>query len=134
MERARARGDWLTPPGDSAWDRLREARALAPRDPRVLRASAALLAAARDCNRQALRDNNLGRALVCLDAWRQLAPSDDGVATARRRLAQRWIAVGSERLEAGRTAEARRALEQARNLDPDTPGLGEFAERLERLR
>ena len=134
MERARVRGDWLTPPGDSAWDSLREARALAPRDPRVLRASAALLAAARDCNRQALRDNNLGRALVCLDAWRQLAPSDEGVATARRRLAQRWIAVGSERLEAGRAGEARRALEQARALDPKTPGLGEFAARLEKLR
>lgn len=134
VERARARGDWLTPPGDSAWDRLREARALAPRDPRVLRASTALLAAARECNADALRDNNLGRALVCLDAWRQLAPSDDGVATARRRLAQRWIAVGSERLEAGRTADARRALEQARALDPQAPGLDGFAARLEKLR
>jgi len=134
MERARARGDWLTPPGDSAWDRLREARALAPRDPRMLQASTALLAAARECNAEALRDNNLGRAVVCLDAWRQLAPSDEGMATARRRLAQRWIAVGSERLEAGRTADARRALEQARTLDPQTPGLGEFAARLEKLR
>src|SRR5690606_32143668 len=32
-ERARLRGDWLTPPGESAWDHLREARALAPADP-----------------------------------------------------------------------------------------------------
>ena len=134
MERARARGDWLTPPGDSAWDRLREARALAPRDPRVLEASVALLAAARECNGEALRDNNLGRAETCLDAWRQLAPSDEGMATARRRLAQRWIAVGIERLEAGRAADARRALEQARALDPQAPGLGEFAARLEKLR
>lgn len=134
MERARARGDWLTPPGDSAWDRLREARALAPRDPRVLRASESLLAAARTCNADALRDNNLGRAQACLDAWRQLAPSDDGVAAARRRLAQRWIAVGIERLEAGRAADARSALEQARALDPQAPGLGEFAERVEKLR
>lgn len=132
MERARLRGDWLTPPGDSAWDRLREARALAPRDPRVLRASASLLAAARACNGDALRDNNLGRAQACLDAWRQLAPSDEGVADARRRLAQRWIAIGIERLEAGRTGEARRALEQARGLDPQAPGLGEFAERVEK--
>lgn len=134
MERARARGDWLTPPGDSAWDRLREARAWAPRDPRVLQASAALLASARDCNRQALRDNNLGRARVCLDAWRQLAPSDEGVAAARRRLAQRWVAVGGERLEAGRADEARRALEQARSLDLHAPGLGELAERLDKVR
>lgn len=134
MERARARGDWLTPPGDSAWDRLREARALAPHDPRVLRASDALLAAARACNTEALRDNDLGRARVCLDTWRQLAPSDDGVADARRRLAQRWVAVGSERLEAGQADDARRALEQARGLDPQAPGLGEFAERVGKAR
>lgn len=134
MERASSRGDWLTPPGDSAWDRLREARALAPRDPRVLRASASLLAAARECNGAALRDNNLGRALACLDAWRQLAPSDEGVADARRRLAQRWIAIGSERLEAGQAGDARRALEQARTLDPLAPGLGEFAERVGKAR
>jgi hypothetical protein len=134
MERARVRGDWLTPPGDSAWDRLREARALAPHDPRVLRASESLLAAARTCNADALRDNNLGRALACLDAWRQLAPSDDGVAEARRRLAQRWIAIGIERLEAGQTLDARRALEQARALDQQAPGLGEFAERVGKAR
>lgn len=134
MERARARGNWLTPPGDSAWDRLREARALAPRDPRVQQAAASLLAVARACHGEALRDNNLGRAQACLDAWRQLAPSDGGVAAARRRLAQRWIAVGIERLEAGRAADAKRALEQARALDPQTPGLGEFAARLEKLR
>jgi hypothetical protein len=134
MERARARGDWLTPPGDSAWDRLREARALAPHDPRVTRAAASLLAAARACNVEALRDNNLGRARACLDAWRQLAPSDDGVAEARRRLAQRWIAIGSERLDAGQADDARRALEQARGLDSQAPGLGEFAERVGKAR
>lgn len=134
MERARARGDWLTPPGDSAWDLLREARALAPRDPRVLQAASALLAAARECNGAALRDNDLGRAQACLDTWRQLTPSDEGVAAARRRLAQRWVAVGIEYLEAGRAADAQRALAQARALDPQTPGLGELAARLEKLR
>ena len=56
------------------------------------------------------------------------------MAAARRRLAQRWIAVGIERLEAGRAADARRALEQARALDPQAPGLGEFAERVGKLR
>ena len=100
----------------------------------MLRASDALLAAARACNAEALRDNNLGRARVCLDTWRQLAPSDDGVADARGRLAQRWIAVGSERLEAGQADDARRALEQARGLDPQSPGLGEFAERVGKAR
>lgn len=133
-ERARLRGDWLTPPGDSVWDHLRAAVALAPRDPRVLRAMAALQAAAQRCHADALRDNNLGRAGECLQAWRQLAPADDGLAAAQRRLAQRWLAVGSEWLEAGRTVDARRALAQARATDPGVPGLDAFADRLRRAR
>lgn len=133
-EQARLRGDWLTPPGDSAWDHLRAAHALAPRDPRVLRATASLQAAAQRCHADALRDNNLGRAGECLQAWRQLAPADDGLASAQRRLAQRWLAVGSEWLEAGRTDDARRALAQARAVDPGVPGLDAFADRLRRAR
>jgi cytochrome c-type biogenesis protein CcmH/NrfG len=49
-------------------------------------------------------------------------------------LAQRWIAIGSERLDAGQADDARRALEQARGLDPQAPGLGEFAERVGKAR
>ena len=133
-EQARLRGDWLTPPGDSVWDHLRAAEALAPRDPRVLRATVVLQAAAQRCHADALRDNNLGRAGECLQAWRQLAPADDRLASAQRRLAQRWIAVGSEWLEAGRTDDARRALAQARAMDPGVPGLDAFADRLRRAR
>lgn len=133
-ERARQRGDWLTPPGDSVWDHLRVARALAPRDPRVLRETAELQVAAQRCHADALRDNTLGRAGECLQAWRQLAPADDGLAAAQRRLAQRWLAVGSEWLEAGRPDDARRALAQARAVDPGVPGLDAFAERLRRAR
>lgn len=132
-EQARARGDWLTPPGDSAWDRLRAARALAPREPRVEAAARALSAAARSCHGNALRDNNLGLAGECLQAWRQLAPTDAGLLPAQRRLAQRWLAIGSEWLGAGQVDAARRALLQARALDPLAPGLAEFAARLGKL-
>src|SRR5690606_8970798 len=48
-EEAKARGDLLTPPGESAYDRLRAAQALAPRDAEVRRAIARLLPAARAC-------------------------------------------------------------------------------------
>lgn len=133
-EQAGQRGNWLTPPGDSAWDHLRQARALAPDDPRVAAALQAMLPTARRCNAEGLRDNNLGRAQACLEAWQQLAPGDGGLAPARRRLAQRWVAVGIQRLEAGRDADARRALEQAGALDPQAPGLAELAERVEKLR
>lgn len=131
-EAARNRGDWLSPPGDSAWDRLREARALAPADPVVQRALQAMLPAARDCNASALRDNDLGRAQVCLDAWRQLAPADAALTAAQRRLAERWLAIGEERLGAGEVDAAARALARARALDAAVPGLHALQQRLER--
>ena len=54
------------------------------------------------------------------------------VRDARRRLAQRWIAVGDERLGAGELGAAQAALVAARELDPQASGLGEFADRLRR--
>lgn len=131
-EKARARGDWLTPPGESAWDRLREARALAPDDPAVQRALHGMLPAARDCNATALRDNDLGLAQVCLEAWRQLAPGDAASALAQRRLAERWLAIADERLGAGELEVAARALARARSLDPAVPGLQALQQRLQR--
>lgn len=130
--KAQARGNWITPPGESAWDKLLAARALAPADARVQRALAALVPAARTCQADALRDNRLRESQACLDVWRQLAPLDRELPQARSRLAQRWIAIGDQRLERGEIDAARQAAEQARLLDPQTDGLAEFAQRLRR--
>jgi len=130
--KAQARGDWITPPGDSAWDKLRAARALAPDDARVQRALTALSPAARTCQSDALRDNRLREAQACMDVWRQLDPLDRQLPQARQRLAQRWIAIGDQRLERGEIDAAAQAVEQARLLDPATPGLAAFTERLRR--
>ena len=127
---AETRGQLLDPPGDSAFDKLRAARAIAPDDPGVRKATARLLPAARDCFERGLRDNDLGLARACLDA-RVVLESDVGkLAGARRRLAERWLAIGDERLGAGEVAGARAALEAARGLDPATPGLDAFDGRL----
>ena len=130
--KAQARGDWITPPGDSAWDKLRAARALAPDDARVQRALAALEPAARNCQADALRENRLREAQACLDVWRQLDPLSPELSPARSRIAQRWIAVGDQRLERGEIDAAAQAAEQARLLDSATPGLTEFTQRLRR--
>lgn len=127
---AEARGDLLTPPGDSAFDKLRAARAIAPQDARVKAAAARLLPAAKACFEQELRGNRLVRAGACLDARRTLEGDSGGVTESRRRLAQRWIAVGGERLGAGEIQAAQTALASARALDPGTAGLQEFADRL----
>lgn len=126
---AEARGDLLAPPGESAFDQLRAARALAPGNPAVRRASARLLPAARDCFEQELRGNRLVRAHACLDARIQLGDRN-GLRDSRRRLAARWIAVGDERLGAGEVAAATRAHVAAGALDPGVPGLDALGERL----
>lgn len=128
--RAQARGDLLTPPGDSAFDKLRAARAIAPQDPRVAAASARLAPAAAACYADALRENRLVRAGACLDARRALEGENAATRIGRSELAQRWIALGDERLSAGDIQGARAALQAARSLDPGAPGLDAFAERL----
>ena len=127
---AEARGDWLTPPGDSAYDKLRAAQSLAPSNADVKRAAARVLPAARGCYEDELRNNRLRRAAVCLDAWQQLAPTDRQLGDGKRRLAQRWIAVGAERLGAGEITFATQALASAKALDPKAEGLQEFSERV----
>ena len=130
MEQAEARGDWLTPPGESAYDKLRAAQALAPDDAEVARAAARLLPATRACFEEQLRGNRVRRARACYDAWQTLEPRNAQLPDARRRLAQKWIAVGGERLGAGEVAFAVEALREAQGLDANAPGLVEFAARV----
>lgn len=133
VERAQARGDLMQPPGESAYDYLRTARALAPRDPAVAAATARLLAAARECFERELTGNRLTRAHACLDARIQLDGSRPGAGNLRddrRRLATRWVAVGVERLGAGELPVARRAATAARALDAGASGLAALEQRL----
>ncbi|MDR6991232.1 hypothetical protein [Luteimonas sp. 3794] len=127
---AEARGDLLTPPGDSAYDKIRAARLIAPDDAAVARASSRLLPSARQCFDAGLRANNLARARACLDAREVLGDAGSAVRDARRRLAQRWLAIGDERLGAGNLAGAEAALASARDVDSGVPGHTEFGRRL----
>jgi tetratricopeptide (TPR) repeat protein len=127
---AEARGQLLAPPGDSAFDKLRAARALAPQNLAVASASVRLLMVSRECFERELRGNRLAHAQACLDAWTTLGGADAASRAARQRLATRWLAVGEERLGAGEVIGAQRALLAARDLDPSTPGLDAFAERV----
>lgn len=129
-EAAERRGDLLLPPGESAFDKLRAARSAAPDDARVQVALARLRPTARDCYERELERNNLSRAQHCLDALEALSGAPSDIGPARVRLAQRWIAVGHERLSAGEITAAHNALNSARALEPATPGLQELSERL----
>jgi hypothetical protein len=128
---AETRGDLLSPPGESAYDRLRAAQALAPRDAQVRRAIARLLPSARECFERGLRANNLAQARRCLDASDTLGEEPRALAAARRRLALRWLAIGDERLSAGELQPASAALAAAREVDAAVPGLADFGRRLQ---
>ncbi|HJR73513.1 MAG TPA: hypothetical protein VJ806_07715, partial [Luteimonas sp.] len=99
-------------------------------DPAVRRAAARVVPEVRRCYEDELRGNSLRRAQACLEAWQLLQPGDRAMRGARTRLAQRWVAVGNERLGAGEIAFAENAVGQARALDAHAPGLDEFAERV----
>lgn len=128
---AEQRGDLLTPPGDSAFDKLRAAQAIAPQNPAVRAAAARLLPTAKRCFERELSNNRLARAGECLDARRTLEGTGTPVREAASRLAQRWIAVGDERLGAGELQAARSALQAARSLDAGAAGLQELAARVQ---
>ena len=134
FDRALGRGDWIGPPGASAYDHLRIAQAQAPDDPAVRDAAGRMRLAAADCVDASLRDNRLRTAQGCHDAWQALAPADPALAGVRQRLALRWLAVAEERLRAGELEAASGALEAARRLDPEAPGLVDLAARLARAR
>ncbi|MDS9990479.1 hypothetical protein RAC83_001822 [Xylella fastidiosa] len=123
--------EWLTPPGISAYDQVRAAQAIAPADARVQRAAQRLLVAMRACFEEELGRNRLQSAQACLDVWQAINGQDVGLLGARKRLAQRWIAVGSERFGEGDITFARRALEQARRWGSRTPELDELARRVD---
>jgi hypothetical protein len=127
---AEARGDLLTPPGESAYDRLRVARSIAPEDKAVVAASKRMLPAAWRCHRTQLQANSLGRAGACLDAAAALGAGRDELRQARRAMALRWIDVGEERLRGGSVATAGQAVDEARRWDPSTPGIAELQERV----
>ncbi|TNJ35420.1 hypothetical protein [Arenimonas terrae] len=129
---AMRRGDLIDPPGDSAWDQLRAAAAIAPDDAQVRAAMGEYDRRARACFEDELAGNRLARAQACLDARAVRERGGDGLSGDRRRLADRWLAFAEERLGANELALARRALDSAQALDPTHPGLAVIAERLRR--
>lgn len=113
---ARARGDWLLPPGQSAYDALRAAQAIAPAEPAVQAATGILVSALIECFDDELRRNRVRAAGECLQAWDTVTVHDTTLVEARNRLGRRWLALGNERLGAGDAGYAREALQQAREL------------------
>ncbi len=130
MAQAESRGDWLTPPGASAYDKLRAAQAFAADDEQVCQAAERLLPAIRQCFQTELRSNRVRRAQACFDAWKTLGTADPQLPAAASSLAAKWMDIGEEQLRAGNVAFAQHAVSEARKLNPGLQGLDEFSARV----
>lgn len=128
-----AREDFITPPGASAWDRLRVASAIAPGAPEVRKLERALGQASRHCFEQALDQGRLNRAQACLEASVQVDAASV-TASARQQLAERWLAYAEERIGASDWTEAEKAIRRARQWQPVHPGLRAIELRLRTAR
>ena len=128
-EQAIARADFITPPGASAWDKLRVAAAISPGSKDVVKLERELAAASSRCFDQALDEGQLKRAQSCLEAM-VVQGSSTATERARRRMAERWLGYADERIGASDFPEAENALAHARHWQPTNPGLKDASARL----
>jgi hypothetical protein len=133
MQRARdaeARGDLVEPVGDSAYDLYRQALRIDPMQDDARKAIDALPRRAQAMVVHHMEIGQLDQAGRALDALTAMAPLDGSLPELRRQLASAWLEHGSRELRAGASAAAAQALEQARRLAPDHPGVAILARQL----
>ncbi len=133
-DHAIVRDELVDPPGDSAFDKLRAASAIAPGDPRVVAATKRFAATAVACYRREMTDNRLARAEACFDALIATQPSYPQLQSMRQALAARWLAVADERLGAGEYDNAQRAITSAQRWTPNDPAIPALLVRLQQAR
>ena len=130
-DHAIVRDQLVDPPGDSAFDKLHAALAIAPGDRRVIAANRRFVATVAACVDHAMTDNRLARASGCLDALAATQPTYASLPSLRATLARHWIAYADERIGAGEIDTAGRAVDSARRLAPDDPAVAAMAIRVQ---
>jgi tetratricopeptide (TPR) repeat protein len=133
-DHAIVRDQLVDPPGDSAYDKLRAASAIAPGDPRVIAATKRFAVTAVACYQREMTGNQLARAEACLDALIAMQPSYAHLSSMRQELAARWLAVADERLGAGELDTAQRAIASAQRWTPNNPAIPALQTRLQQAR
>jgi tetratricopeptide (TPR) repeat protein len=128
---AAARGDLMTPPGDSAYDLYRGALSIDGNNEVARAGLQALPAVVERQFNQALSGKDLVKADDLLNTLNDLAPGESDMGDLRRHLASAWIDQAIERNNAGDRTSASQALQRARRLAPDDPRLQDAYSRLQ---
>jgi tetratricopeptide (TPR) repeat protein len=130
-EAAIAAGRLMQPPGESAYDALRTVLALQPGEARARQLLASMPKEASSRFDTAMRSSQLDTALRYVEVLSVLAPTSAELAASRQRLALAFAGRAEERLGRGELTQARRALDQAAELDPNLRELPALRARLE---
>ena len=133
-DHAIVRNQLIDPPGDSAFDKLRAASAIAPADPRVVAANRRFGATAAACFQREMTANRLARAEGCMEALIAIEPAHAGLPTMQHALAARWLDVADERIGAGELDTAQRAIASAQRWTPNDPAIPALQARLQQAR
>ncbi|HEY2345944.1 MAG TPA: hypothetical protein VGH80_08675 [Xanthomonadaceae bacterium] len=133
-DHAIVRDELVDPPGDSAFDKLHEAAAIAPADPRVIAARKRFVATVAACVQGGMTDNRLAHASACLDALATIQPTYASLPSLRAELARHWLAYADERIGAGELDTAQRAIDSAKRLTPDDPAIAALQARARQAR
>jgi serine/threonine protein kinase len=132
-EQAAAAGNLIIPPGDSAYDKYRDALAIDGNNKDAQDGIAKLPARAKELFDKALADGTPQRARALLDTVRQIDPGDASIAPMSEKLASVFLDQAEARVREGRRDDAVRALDAARQLSPVNPRLGPLDARIRAL-
>jgi hypothetical protein len=124
---------WLQPPGESAWDYLRQIRIAEKKSANVSKDEKLFLGKAWDCYESSIKDNLLSDAGHCLEALRFASPNDKRIADATAKLAMLWRSWASDHIARNELQQARYSTAQAARWDKKHPEQQPLEDRLEAL-
>ena len=128
---AARKGDIMLPPGDCAYDLYRAALGIDGDNAQAQYGLQELPQVTREQFAQALATGNLEHAHDMLATLEQLDPGDPASDAMRHRLGSAWLDRAEHDARLGRSAAAQTALQEARQLVPEDPRIGQLGARID---
>ena len=132
-DQAMASGNLILPPGDCAFDKYRAVLAIDSDNAAAMAGLAKIPARARELFELAIRNGTPNRARAYIDAVSQSDPDDASVPAMRNRLADVFLDQTQSFIAQKRRADAGRALDAARELNPNNPRLAALRAQFESM-
>ena len=132
-DQAMTAGNLILPPGDCAFDKYRAVLTIDADNAAAMEGLAKIPARAKELFEQAIRNGTPYKARADIDAVSESDPSDASVPAMRDRLADVFLDQTQGFIAQKRRADAGRALDAARELNPNNPRLAALRAQLESM-